>query len=110
MEWAVEVLKTSGLPVCCTMSLIQFGDSAGNSVEECARRMAQSGADVIGINCALGPFESLQIMERMVSALKEENLERHLMIQPLGIHTPDATRTKNGWADLPEKPLGKISN
>ena len=106
MEWAVEVLKTSGLPVCCNMSVTDSGDSAGNSVEECAVRMARSGAEVIGINCAVGPFESLKIMERMKSVLKQGNMERHLMIQPLGIHTPDAMGTQNGWIDLQEQPLG----
>ena len=105
MEWAMEVVSRYDLPTCCTMSLTRNGDSSNHSVEECALRMARSGADVIGINCALGPFESLQIMERIKRALHEAGIQRHLMIQPLGIHTPEAQSLNNGWIDLPEQPL-----
>merc|ERR1719505_83318 len=73
------------------MSLTRNGDSSNYSVEECALRMARSGADVIGINCALGPFESLQIMERIKRALS--------------FPTPEAQSLNNGWIDLPEQPL-----
>ena len=108
LEWAVEVLKTSELPVCCTMSLNEQGDGDGNSVEECALGMAQCGANVIGINCNVGPFESLKIMSRIASALQEADIQRHLMMQPLGLHTPDVMNAKNGWGDLAEYPLGEM--
>ena len=107
MELALEVLKTCGLPICSTMSLTSYGDCVGRTVEECAVRMARGGADVIGINCAVDPFESLKIIERMKKALEEADLTRHLMIQPLGIHTPDVCGKPKGWSNLPEYPLGK---
>ena len=90
------------------MSLNELGDGDGKSVEECALGMAQCGANVIGINCRVGPVESLKIMSRIASALQEANIQRHLMMQPLGLHTPDVMTTKNGWGDLAEYPLGEM--
>ena len=104
---ALEVLKKSGLPICASMSLTRRGDSNGRTVEECAVGMATCGADVIGINCSVDPFESLRIIERMKKALEEANLKQHLMIQPLGIHTPDVNDVPKGWFNLPEYPLGR---
>ena len=62
MEWAIESLKESGLPVCASMCIGPEGDLHGVSAGECAVRMAKAGADVVGINCHFGPFVSLECM------------------------------------------------
>lgn len=107
MEWAIEALKTEGkgLPVCANMCIGKFGDMHGVTAGECAVRMAKAGADVVGINCHFGPVEVLDAMRLMKKALDEAGLKVHLMAQPLGFHTPDATA--QGFIDLPEFPFGK---
>ena len=79
------------------------GDMHGVSAEECAIRMAKAGADVVGINCHFGPFVSLDAMRKIKKALDDANIKVHLMVQPLGYHTPDAG--KQGFIDLPEFPF-----
>ena len=37
-------------PIACTMRIGEMGDEDGVSVEECAIRMAKTGADIIGMN------------------------------------------------------------
>lgn len=46
IEWAIEELKKSGLPVVATMAIGAEGDKAGVSLGECAVRMVRAGADV----------------------------------------------------------------
>ena len=41
----------------------------------------------------------------MKEALEREGLNCHLMVQPVGYHTPDSGRT--GFQSLPECPFGK---
>ena len=108
MEWAIESLKLSGLPVCATMCIGPKGDLHGISAGECAVRMARAGADVVGVNCHFDPFVSLDTMELMKAALEEAKLKVHLMVQPLGIWTPDAE--KQGFIDLPEFPFGECQS
>jgi len=103
IEWAIESLKLSGLPVCANMCIGEEGDVTGVTAEECALRMARAGADVIGMNCHFGPVEGLRCMKKMVDVFKAANIKKHLMIQPLAYHTPDAT--KQGFIDLPEFPF-----
>ena len=64
-----------------------------------------SGAVIIGVNCKFDPSMSLETVLLMKEALEKEGLSCHLMIQPVGYHTPDAGRT--GFSSLPETPFGK---
>ena len=64
------------------------------------------GADIIGVNCKFDPTTSLRTLVMMREALDREGLNCHLMIQPVGYHTPDAART--GFSSLPELPFGKM--
>lgn len=57
------------------------------------------------MNCHFDPEISLDAMEKMKEALDRENIKVHLMVQPLGFHTPDAS--KQGFIDLPEFPFGE---
>jgi len=103
IEWAIESLKKSGLPVCASMCIGPQGDVHGVSTGECAVRMAKAGADVIGVNCHFGPFECLEATKRMKKALDDAGVKVHLMIQPLAYETPDASR--QGFIDLKEFPF-----
>ena len=42
----------------------------------------------------------------MKEALDKEGLKPHLMVQPVGYHTPEVGR--RGHTDLPEFPFGKF--
>jgi betaine-homocysteine S-methyltransferase len=67
----VERAKRTGLPVMVTMSFEKLpaasyeGDRAG----ACAARLAEAGADVVGVNCLNGPEQQLPIAEEMVAAV-----------------------------------------
>jgi len=103
MEWAIEVLKEMNIPVGANMCIGIEGDMHGISTEECAIRMTKAGADIVGVNCHYGPFESLDAMKLMKKALDKEDLHPYLMCQPLAYHTPDCG--KQGFIDLPEFPF-----
>lgn len=46
IEWVIEELLKSGLPVAATMCIGPEGDYAGVSAGQCAVRMARAGANV----------------------------------------------------------------
>ena len=48
---------------------------------------------------------SIKTLILMKEALDKEGFSPHLIIQPVGYHTPDAGRA--GFASLPELPFGK---
>ncbi|CAH3128816.1 unnamed protein product [Porites lobata] len=102
-EWVVEVMKTTGKPTAITMSIGPAGDSNNVPPQECAVRLARTGADIIGLNCKFDPYISLETLRLMKEALEREGLSCHLMIQPVGYHTPDSGRT--GFQSLPECPF-----
>jgi homocysteine S-methyltransferase len=66
------------LPVIAQMTITDGGQTAyGTDVETIARRLAESGADVIGLNCAVGPAGMLDAIERMAAVT-----DRPLSAQP----------------------------
>ncbi|XP_077553600.1 S-methylmethionine--homocysteine S-methyltransferase BHMT2-like [Haemaphysalis longicornis] len=100
---AIEVCKSTGLPVVGSMCIGPEGDMDGVSTGECAVRMVRAGAHVVGINCHFDPFVVLSGIRIMMDALKAAGLKAHFLTQPLAFHTPDATKT--GFIDLPEFPF-----
>lgn len=53
---ALEVAKSSGLPVVLTIAPMAFEEMAdGVGVVETCQRLEQAGADVVGMNCFRGP-------------------------------------------------------
>lgn len=104
IEWAIETLRGSNIPVCASMCIGPDGDLHGVSAGECAVRMARAGAHVVGVNCHFDPVVSLEAVRLMKNALDAAGLKVHLMCQPLGVWTPDAE--KQGFIDLPEFPFG----
>ncbi|XP_078345626.1 betaine--homocysteine S-methyltransferase 1-like isoform X2 [Oculina patagonica] len=102
-EWVVEVMKSTGKPTAVTMCIGPQGDLANVSPGECAVRLARAGADIVGVNCLFGPDMCLQTIGVMKEALDKEGLKPHLMVQPVGYHTPDVGR--RGHISLPEFPF-----
>ncbi|KAJ7335884.1 hypothetical protein JRQ81_013825 [Phrynocephalus forsythii] len=104
--WAVETLKTSGMPVAATMCIGPEGDMHGVTPGECAVRLVKAGASIVGVNCHFDPATCLKTVKLMKEGLAAAKLKAHLMAQPLAYHTPDCG--KQGFIDLPEFPFGKI--
>jgi len=103
MEWAIEVLKATGLPVAASMCIGPEGELHGASTAECGARMAKAGADIIGINCHFDPDTCLAAMAEIKKGIEGAGLKKHLIVQPLGFKTPDANA--QGFIDLPEFPF-----
>jgi len=105
IEICVDVMKRAGKPMAATMRIGPLGDSNGVSVEECAVRMARTGAQIIGLNCLYDIHTQLKVIKRMKAALDKEGLKPYLMIQALGWLCPEVENNLTGYLALPEAPL-----
>jgi betaine-homocysteine S-methyltransferase len=67
----VERAKATGLPVMVTMSFETLPAKAyeGDAPGEAAKKLADAGADVVGVNCLNGPAQQLPIAVEMVQAV-----------------------------------------
>ncbi len=63
----VERAKATGLPVMATMCFEQPVPVSyeGDSPADCARKLADAGADIVGVNCLNGPEQMLPIAVEM---------------------------------------------
>lgn len=60
------VRQLSDLPVFVQMTIMEDGNTSyGTDVESIARTLTEWGADVIGLNCSVGPAGMLDAIERM---------------------------------------------
>jgi betaine-homocysteine S-methyltransferase len=88
----VERAKATGLPVMATMCFEQSEPRSyeGDPPAECARRLADAGADVVGVNCLNGPEQQLPIAIEMRGAV-----DGYVATQPVAYRTtaesPDFT-------------------
>ena len=67
----VERAKATGLPVMVTMAFetLPARSYEGDDPAECAGRLAEAGADIVGVNCLNGPAQQLPIARAMVRAV-----------------------------------------
>jgi methionine synthase I (cobalamin-dependent)/5,10-methylenetetrahydrofolate reductase len=79
LEAALCALQAlTDLPVIAQMTVGQDGNTSyGTSVETIASKLAELGADVVGLNCSVGPAAMLDAIERMV-----ERTDRPVSAQP----------------------------
>ncbi|CAJ1070445.1 betaine--homocysteine S-methyltransferase 1 [Xyrichtys novacula] len=103
-EWAVQVLKTTGMPVAATLCIGPEGDLNGVSPGECAVRLVKAGAQIVGVNCHFDPEHCVKTVKLMKEGVEKAGLKAHYMTQPLAYHTPDCGC--QGFIDLPEFPFG----
>jgi len=108
-KWAVETIQKlmPNKVIAVNMCIGPEGDMFGMSTAECAKVLAGTGAQIIGVNCHFGPNETLEAMYRMKVGLEQIGLnvtkDVFLMAQPVIYHTPDAG--PQGFIDLPEFPF-----
>ena len=95
---AVERAIPTGLPVVVTMSYERDPRSyEGDSPGECARKLAEAGAHVVGVNCLRSPERTLPLVREMRSAIPG-----YIACQPVAYRTPpDAP----DFTSLPEFPF-----
>jgi len=62
----LAVREVCDLPIVAQMTIQEDGATAyGTTPEQCARRLEQWGADVVGLNCSVGPAGILTALEQM---------------------------------------------
>ena len=81
---AVEIAKQTGLTLVTTVSLEGKGDRTfdGYDAAECARRLADAGSDVVGLNCICPPDNLLQH-----AAAMRASVETPICCQPSAWHS-----------------------
>ncbi|MEP6477303.1 MAG: homocysteine S-methyltransferase family protein [Actinomycetota bacterium] len=82
----VERAKATGLPVMATMSFEKLPAASyeGDSPGDCARALADAGADIVGVNCLNGPDQQLPLALEMRSAVGG-----YVATQPVAYATTD---------------------
>lgn len=94
---ATHSSKATGLPVITTVAFEQEPhDHKGNSPADCARRLADAGADVVGINCLRNPDNTLPYMQEMRAAVSTP-----LACQPVAYETLPDTPFFTGLPEFP---------
>lgn len=74
----IAARSVADLPVVAQMTIGEDGSTAyGTDVESVARTLTEWGADVVGLNCSVGPVYMLDAIERMAQAT-----DRPLSAQP----------------------------
>lgn len=67
---ALESIKAAGLPAVVTLAIHQEEQTRdGWAPEDACRRLADAGADVVGLNCIRGPRTMLPLVERIRAAV-----------------------------------------
>jgi methionine synthase I (cobalamin-dependent) len=95
---AVERAGKTGLPTMVTMSYEKEPRAyEGDSPAQCARKLADAGADIVGINCLRNPDEMLPLVKEMRAAVS-----CYVACQPAAYRTPP---DKPDFTSLPEFPL-----
>ena len=67
---ALETIKQTGLPAVITLAVHRAPETReGWSVAETCKRLADAGADVVGLNCIRGPRTMLPLLRELVPAV-----------------------------------------
>ncbi len=95
---AVERIRKAGLPAMVTMCYEEKPVSyEGYGVAECARRLEDAGADIVGMNCLRNPENTLPLIKEMREAVR-----CYVGCQPAAYRTPSGSPD---FTSLPEFPL-----
>ncbi len=94
----VERAKATGLPVMVTMSFEQPEPRAyeGDDPGACARKLADAGADIVGVNCLNGPEQQLPIAVQMRAAT-----DAYVAAQPVAYRTTAERPDFTAWPNFP---------
>jgi betaine-homocysteine S-methyltransferase len=94
---AVERAARTGLPVVVTMSYEkEVRAYEGDSPADCAKKLRDAGAHVVGVNCLRSPEQTLPIVEEMRDAV-----DGYVAAQPVGFRTDDEQPDFTAWPSFP---------
>jgi betaine-homocysteine S-methyltransferase len=94
---AVERTRRAGLPVVVTMAFEKEPRAyEGDSPADCARKLRDAGAEVVGVNCLRSPDQTLPIVEEMRGAVGG-----FVAAQPVGYRTTDDEPDFTAWPSFP---------
>jgi betaine-homocysteine S-methyltransferase len=79
---ALEVIREAGLPAVVTFASTKDTTIDGVPLAEACARVADAGADVVGLNCSRGPATMLGLVEQVRGAVKG-----HVAAQPVPYRT-----------------------
>ncbi len=66
----LEVIKQAGLPAVITLAVHRAPETReGWTVAEACKRLADAGADVVGLNCIRGPRTMLPLLQEIIPAV-----------------------------------------
>ncbi len=79
---ALEVIRASGLPAVVTFASTKETTIDGVPLPEACRRVADAGAEVVGLNCSRGPATMLKLLQQVRAAVST-----HVAAQPVPFRT-----------------------
>jgi betaine-homocysteine S-methyltransferase len=92
---ALEVIKETGLPSVVTLALHrQPRTREGWTPEDACKRLADAGADVVGLNCIRGPRTMLPYLEAITAAV-----DTHVAALPVPYRTHEEEPTFQSLTD-----------
>jgi betaine-homocysteine S-methyltransferase len=92
---ALEAIKETGLPAVVTLAIHRAPETReGISPEEACARLADAGADVVGLNCIRGP----ETMMPLVRAVRD-SVDVHVAALPVPYRTTDAEPSFQSLSD-----------
>src|SRR5437868_7573998 len=69
--------EAGGVPIVAQMSFYEDGHTlSGQSAARVAAVLSDLGVDVMGTNCSVGPAATLDVMQEMISAIKQQQNDR----------------------------------
>jgi betaine-homocysteine S-methyltransferase len=81
---AVERAKATGLPVMVTVAFENENvTSDGHGAADCAKRLVDAGADIVGINCLRNHYTMMPLLKEMRAATSA-----YIAAQPVAYRTP----------------------
>ncbi len=98
IEQAIAAVRElSKVPIIAEMTIDNFGNSLyGTATETFTYQLDRWGADVVGVNCSVGPPPMMDALEKMVHATK-----RPIIIQP-NAGNPRVVEERNMYLASPE--------
>ena len=105
----VERAKATGLPVMATMCFEQTEPRSyeGKTPPECARELADAGADIVGVNCLNGPEQMLPIAIEMRAAVQGVPVAAQPVAYRTSADHPDFTSYPNFPYGLTTMTIGR---
>ncbi len=96
---AERIEEKSGLPAMITLSFRADNVTEdGFTAAECARRLHDSGVEIVGLNCMRDPEHMYPLIDEMRGAF-----DGFLAAQPVAFRTTDATPWFTGLPSFPDK-------